>query len=389
MHLETHRARVLDVLTAPRTRVVTITVTEKGYGLDRATGGADPVHPAIAHDLAHPERPIGLAGLLVAALAARRAAGIAPFTLLSCDNLPENGRLLNGLLADFAARARPDIASFIAAEVAMPCCMVDRITPASTAETRRSAAVLIGAEDQAAVETEPFSQWVIEDRFPTGRPAWETGGATFAEDVRPFETMKLRMLNGAHSLLAYLGFHAGKRFVRDAMADQRIDLLVARHLDAAAATLTPPVGFDLAAYARALIARFKNPAIAHETFQIAMDGTQKLPQRIFAPALDALARGQSPEPFALATAAWMRHVTGAAGDRAPYAVRDGRADDIAKALAGASTAAEIAAALHALPGFAPRALAEDPAWLGAVSSALALMLENGMDAAIEHAAPGG
>jgi fructuronate reductase len=365
---------------------VTITVTEKGYGLDRSAGGVDPDHPAIRHDLADPERPVGLAGLLVAALAARRAAGVAPFTILSCDNLPENGRLLKGLLVDFAARTRPGMAPFIASEVATPCSMVDRITPASTSETRRDAAALIGAEDHAAVETEPFSQWVIEDRFPAGRPYWEAGGATFTDDVGPFETMKLRMLNGAHSLIAYLGFHAGKRHVRDAMADPRIARLVARHLDAAAATLTPPPGFDLAAYARALVARFENPAIAHETFQIAMDGTEKLPQRILAPARDALHLGQPIAPFALATAAWMRHATGATHDCAPYPVRDARADRMAASLEGAATVEDIVAALLSLEGMAPRELAENRAWTRAVAAALAPMLDRGMDAAIEDAA---
>jgi fructuronate reductase len=390
LHLGTNRARVAAVLRAPGTRVVTITVTEKGYGLDRATGGVDLDHSAIRADLAAPDRPGGLAGLLVGALAARRAAGVAPFTILSCDNLPENGRLLKGLLVDFAARAQPDLAqpdlaAFIEREVATPCCMVDRITPASTVETRETASALIGAEDRAAVETEPFSQWVIEDNFPTARPAWEAGGATLTADVRPFETMKLRMLNGAHSMLAYVGFHAGKRLVRGAMADPAIAGLVARHLAAAAGALTPPPGFDLDAYGRDLTARFQNPAIAHETFQIAMDGTQKLPQRIFAPALEALTRGQSLDPFAFATAAWMRHATGRAAAR-PYKVEDARAAEIAAALRGVVAPPDIAAALHALPGFAPAALVANASWTGAVSRWLAVMLEVGMDAAVARAA---
>ena len=297
--LRSDRQAVLEALVAPATRIVSITVTEKGYGIDRATGGIDRAHPAIAADLADPDNPQGLAGLLVWALGQRRAAGVPPFTVLSCDNLPENGPLMRGLLVDFARHAAPDLVDFIAGEVAFPATMVDRITPARGAGTLSLAKDLIGHRDEAAIECEAFRQWVIEDHFPTGRPNWEAGGAIFVNDVKPYEDMKLRMLNGSHSMLAYSGFLAGHEYVRDVMADPALSTLVRRHLGAAAATIDPLPGVDFADYARELEDRFRNPHLGHQTYQIAMDGTEKMPQRIFAPAVDALERELPLEPFRL------------------------------------------------------------------------------------------
>lgn len=389
--LSSDRAEVLAALTAPGTRIVTTTVTEKGYGLDRARGEADVAHPAIAHDLASPEAPVGIAGLLAWALAARRAAGIAPFTVLCCDNLPENGRLLRALLVDFARRAYPggDLADFIAREVAFPSCMVDRITPAATPATLEGARAFTLREDAAAIETEAFSQWVIEDHFPGGRPAWETAGATFVEDVRPYEEMKLRMLNGAHSMLAYAGFLAGCRHVSEVMEAPALAALVRRHLAAAAATLPELPGADFAAYAKALEARFANPHLRHETYQIAMDGTEKLPQRLLAPAVAALNAGQPVAPFAFAVAAWMRYTTGRLESGALYALRDPREAELAACAGDAAEATDaeaLAARLFALPGLFPDALTGNPAFRRAVTDRLKVMLQHGMSRAIAQEA---
>ncbi|QUS36225.1 mannitol dehydrogenase family protein [Falsirhodobacter algicola] len=366
---------ILAAMTAPECRIVTLTVTEKAYGLDRATGGCDPAHPAVAADLRDPAHPTGVLGLLVRALSVRRAAGTAPFTVLCCDNLPSNGRLLRGAVVDAARRTDPALADWIAAKVAFPSSMVDRITPAATAETWAEAAALTGRPDPAAVETEAFHQWVIEDDFPLGRPDWEAGGAIFVSDVTPYEDMKLRMLNGAHSMLAYAGFHAGHRFVRDVITDPALSRLVLRHLRAAGATLGPLPGIDIDAYTDRLMRRFANPAIAHETFQIAMDGTEKMPQRIFAPALAARAAGQDLRPFAFAAAAWMRHVAGATHDTPPYDLRDPRAAEMRAALGAGGS---VAAALSALPGIVPPALAADPAWQAPLREMLEAMLTTPM-----------
>jgi fructuronate reductase len=344
--------QVLQAMAHPTCRIVSLTVTEKAYGLDRERQECDPANPAVAADLANPDWPQGVLGLLTKALTMRRAAGLKPFTVLCCDNLPENGTLLRGAVLAFAGRIDPRLAEWISVEAAFPSCMVDRITPAPTVETRKEAEQLLGASDLAAVETEPFVQWVIEDYFPLGRPDWDLAGAVFVTDVSPYERMKLRMLNGTHSLLAYAGFHAGHAFVRDAMRDAAIAGLVQRHLAAAAETLPSLAGIDLGIYARDLVARFSNPAIAHATFQIAMDGSEKMPQRIFAAVADA----RDLSTFAFATAAWLRHVSGSTHDCAPYELRDPRAaqlrdafsvKDPAEAFDAVSAIVPIPAALRA------------------------------------------
>jgi fructuronate reductase len=377
------RAAVLAALTAPTTRIVSITVTEKGYGIDRNTGGVDTAHPAIAQDLATPDAPVGVAGLLVWALNARHAAGVPPFTVLCCDNLPDNGTMLRGLLIDFARRAAPEITNHIATDVAFPSTMVDRITPAATDATLAAAEQMTGHQDAAAIETEAFSQWVIEDHFPTGRPDWESAGAMFVTDVKPYEEMKLRMLNGAHSMLAYAGFLAGCTHVSDVMENPVLNALVRRHLTAAAATLPQLEGVDFADYADALIARFSNPHLHHQTYQIAMDGTEKLPQRILAPAADALAAGQPLDPFAFAVAAWMRYTLGTTDAGDSYALRDPREDELAK-LTRNQTSEAIVTNLASLPGLFPQALAQNKAFTQMITARLSIMMQHSMAQALDN-----
>jgi fructuronate reductase len=268
-------------------------------------------------------------------------------------------------------------------EVKFPSTMVDRITPAATAETRADAERLTGCVDLAAVETEPFSQWIIEDDFSSGRPDWEAGGALFVSDVTPYEKMKLRMLNGAHSMLAYSGFIAGHAYVRDVMADAALARLVRRHMQQAAMTLDPVPGIDLTRYADDLVARFSNPAIAHQSYQIAMDGTQKLPQRLLEPALVALKRGLPLDAYAFATAAWMRYALGAKESGERYPLRDPREAEIAGLIGEARDADSIVDRLLALPGLFPQELAGAAAWRAAVGGRLEAMLAKGMRAAIE------
>ncbi|MEM8853341.1 MAG: mannitol dehydrogenase family protein [Pseudomonadota bacterium] len=335
---------ILAAMTAPATRVVTVTVTEKGYGLDRQTGAPDATDPAVAADLAAAaagalEAPKSLPGLIAAALIIRRAKGLRPFTTLSCDNLPHNGNVLKSLVLGVA----PEAEKAALEACAFPSSMVDRITPAATPKTLSDAVAALGLEDRAAIETEPFTQWVIEDHFPEGRPAWEAGGALFVSDVAPHEAMKLRMLNGAHSLIAYLGQLHGLELVRHVTAVPQHRAAVAAHMAAAAATLPPVPGVDLDDYAAALLARFDNPAIAHKTRQIAMDGTQKLGPRIFLPALDAVKKGTETAPFARVVGLWMAYALRAAKDGTlddpeAKAIADaGRSDDPMDALAKAAS----------------------------------------------------
>ena len=378
---------LLAALAAPETKIVSLTITEKGYGLDPGTGGLDSEHPSVAGDLADPRYPRGAIGLIVEALRRRREAGLAGFTVLSCDNLPANGKVVKRLVKEFAAKAEPILADFIADNVTFPSTMVDRITPASTNRTFEDVERLVGRSDLGAIETEPFTQWIVEDDFVAGRPQWEAGGALFVRDVAPYEKMKLRMLNGSHSMLAYAGFLAGHRYVRDVMGDAALSALVARHMRAAAATLDPVPGVDLAHYADELQERFRNPAIAHETYQIAMDGTQKLPQRLLEPASVALRRGQKLDAFAFAVAAWMRYALGRdeAGER--YALRDPREKEIASVLEKAGGDAEaVASTLLALPGLFPATLSGHQPWTDAIKGKLSLMLQKGMKVAIDKEA---
>ena len=321
----------------PAVRIVSLTVTEKGYCHEPATGRLNPDHPDIVHDLATPDAPRSAPGFLVAALARRRAAGLRPFTVLCCDNLPENGRIVRGVTLDLARRIDPGLADWIAAEGAFPSTMVDRIVPATKPEDIARLTAITGTLDLSPVMHEPFRQWVVEDAFVDGqRPDLGAVGVQLVEDVTPFELMKLRMLNGTHSSLAYLGYLAGHETVSDTVDDPAF-AGYCRHLWRAEIipSIAPPPGEDLAAYADALLERYRNPAIRHRTWQIAMDGSQKLPQRILGTIADNRAAGRPCPGLTLAVAAWMHYVGGVDESGRPIDVRDPLADRL-KALSDAA-----------------------------------------------------
>jgi fructuronate reductase len=292
---------VLAALTDPATRIVTLTVTEKGYCRDGA-GDLDADHPDIRADLLAPDAPRSAPGLLAVALRMRRDAGIPPFTVLSCDNLPANGVAAAWVVTQMAELMAPRFAAWIGTHVAFPSSMVDRIVPATTDADRAAMQAATGLTDAWPVMTEPFTQWVIEDSFPTGRPSWPA--AQLVGDVTPFETMKLRMLNGAHTTLACFAQLLGVQAVAGAMDHPGLARLIARVMDQAAGTLDVP-GADLPGYAAALQARFRNPALHHATAQIATDTSQKLPQRLLAPIRAAHDRGLPWDALALGVAAWI------------------------------------------------------------------------------------
>ncbi|MEP9355629.1 mannitol dehydrogenase family protein [Xanthobacter sp. KR7-65] len=385
---------LLAAMCDPKVRIVSLTVTEKGYCHDPASGTLDEAHPDIRADLASPQRPVSAPGYLVEALARRRAAGIAPFTVLTCDNLPANGRTVAQVTARLAALRDNDLGRFVAGEVAFPSTMVDRIVPATTDEDRAMVrAGLVTAQGALAdawpVMTEPFSQWVVEDHFPSGRPPLEEVGVEVVADVAPFEHMKLRLLNGAHSTLAYLGYLAGHATISDVMGVPAFVRLVKRLQDEEVTpTLHLPAGVDVAAYKRALRARFANPALRHRTWQIAMDGSQKLPQRLIATARDRHAIGAPIPLLALGIAGWMRYVTGrdeaggAIDVRDPLATRlRGLADS-----AGPDAARLAPALLSVREVFGD--LGADPRFARAVTDALARLLRMGAAAAVEDVAAG-
>ncbi|TCT03899.1 mannitol dehydrogenase family protein [Aquabacter spiritensis] len=379
---------LLAAMADPAVRIVSLTVTEKGYCHDPASGELDPDHADIRADLATPGRPRSVPGFLVEALRLRRAAGTAPFTVLCCDNLPSNGRTVAKVTHGFAALRDPDLARFIAGEVAFPSTMVDRIAPSTTEADRTSVAIRLGMRDAWPVMAEPFSQWVVEDRFSAGRPPFEEVGVEMVTDVAPFEHMKLRLLNGSHSTLAYLGYLAGHETIADAMADAPFAQLVARLQDAEmTATLDVPPGTDIAAYKAALRARFRNPALQHRTWQIAMDGSQKLPQRLLAPARDRLAAGAPVDCIALGVAGWMRYVTGVDEKAAPIDVRDplaARLRDLADA--AGRDADQLAPALLSVREVFGDDLPRDPRFTGPVRTWLDRLLREGAAATVARIA---
>ena len=293
------RARIVERIAARECRLVSFTVTEKGY-CRAATGDLD---FALAEASFYP--------LLTEGLKLRRDAGLPGVTLLSCDNLSDNGRQLERLMRDWLACREPGLVEWFEHECACPNSMVDRIVPATTAADLDVLEARLGIRDEAAVFTEPFSQWVIEDRFAAGRPGWQRHGAQLVEDVAPYETAKLRMLNGAHSALAYLGLERGHTFVHEAVADPELRPLVERLMQVeAAASFTPAAGQDLNAYADELLARFANSALQHRLIQIAMDGSEKIPQRWLETVTARRAKGAECPSILTALAAWLRHVRG-------------------------------------------------------------------------------
>ncbi len=326
----------------PAVRVVTLTVTEKGYRRGPA-GSLDLGDPVVSRDLAGGAN--STVGQLVRGLQARRAASTGGMSVLSCDNLTDNGRVLRGLVMDFC-EALPsaegdDIGAWIEQHVSFPNSMVDRIVPATTEADRADAAALLGVGDEALVVAEPFRQWVIEDDFVAGRPAWERGGADLVEDVAPFEQLKLRMLNGTHSLLAYLGALRGYDTIAQAVADDEL-ATAARQLMRrdVAPTLAQPPGLDIAAYGEKVLERFANPALRHRTTQVAMDGSQKLPLRLLGTVRDRLAAGKTPEWATLGVAAWMAYVaSGHDRNGRPLPLDDPLADRLREA-AGSGTGSD-------------------------------------------------
>ncbi len=321
MDANSQRDDLLALMADPSIRIVSLTVTEKGYCHDPATGELDRNHPDIVHDLANPAAPKSAPGMLVEALARRKAVGLAPFTVMSCDNLPNNGHTAKRIVTALAALRDAELGKWVEA-VAFPSTMVDRIVPSTTDADRAEIAGLIGAEDAWPIMTEPFTQWVIEDNFPSGRPAFETVGAQLVDDVEPFEHMKLRMLNGSHSTMAYSGYLGGYEYIADVMGDPAyVKLIHGLMSEEVMPTLDMP-GVDLGGYRDELLERFRNPALKHRTWQIAMDGSQKLPQRLLGTIRDRLKDGQGIERLALGVAAWMRYVTGVAEDGSEIDVRD-------------------------------------------------------------------
>lgn len=371
-------ARMAD----PATRIVSLTVTEKGYCHVPSTGALDVDHPDVRHDIENTV-PRSAIGFMVRALQRRQQAGSRPFTVLSCDNLPDNGRVARNVVTGLAARIDPELAAWISANGCFPSTMVDRIVPATTQQNIAALAAETGHVDQAPVFHEPFLQWVIEDRFVDDmRPAFETvAGVQMVRDVAPFELMKLRMLNGTHSALAYLGYLAGHETIADTVNRPAFAAFARKTwTHEIIPTLAPPEGIDLQTYANRLLERYANPAIRHRTWQIAMDGSQKLPQRILGTMADTVAAGRACDRLVLAVAAWMRYVGGVDEAGRTIDVRDPLADRLKTLSRTANSPAETVNALLSVQEvFGPEV---HPAIRHALHSAYAKLVAKGAEASV-------
>ncbi|MBY8873744.1 mannitol dehydrogenase family protein [Micromonospora sp. PLK6-60] len=369
-HAASDPAAVVALLADPAIRVVTLTVTEKAYQLDSVTGRLRPDRE-LAADLATDRPPVTVPGLLLRGLLARAVADAGPIALVSCDNLPANGRRLAGLVDAVIRAARtPDrLAGWVADRVTFPGTMVDRIVPASTPDTLAVAGRALGVADLAAVTAEPYRQWVIEDRFPAGRPRWERAGAVLTTDAGPWERLKLRTLNGVHSAIAYLGALAGRETIADALAVPHLATVLHRLVaQDVAASFRPPAGISVVDYGAEALARFANPAIRYRALQVAMDGSQKLPQRILHTVADLRAGGRPAHWSALVVAAWMRFARGRADDGAQLPLDDPLAGRIrARLRAAPDTPTGVADALFGLAEVFPPELSGDDGVRSAVT----------------------
>lgn len=295
---------VLARLVDPAVRIVSLTVTEGGYHIDRTTNRFDSAAPAIVADAANPHRPATVFGYITEGLARRRAAGLAPFTVMSCDNLPGNGDITRQAVTAFAELVDSRLAAWIGATVSFPNGMVDRITPTTTDADRMLVAEKFGVADAWPVMAEPFTQWVIEDEFPAGRPPFERVGAQLVSDVRPYELIKLRLLNAGHQMLAYAGLLRGHTYAHEAMADAVVATAVRAYMDEARTTLQPVPDVDIDGYIAQLMVRFGNPAIADTLARLATDGSDRMPKFVL-PAVRANTAAGRPVPWgAAAVACW-------------------------------------------------------------------------------------
>jgi len=366
---------MLAALARPEIRIVSLTVTEGGYYISPATQRFDPTHPDIVADARRPDAPKTAFGLIAAGLKRRRSAGVAPFTVMSCDNIPGNGHVTENAVAGLAELSDPELAAWIRANVAFPNSMVDRITPATTDRERAILRETHGIEDNWPVFCEEFRQWVVEDKFPAGRPALDKAGATFTSDVGPYELMKIRILNGGHAAIAYPAGVLDIHFVHEAMEDQQIanflETLTRREI---IPVVPPPPGVDLEAYRVKVAERFANPKIGDTISRLCLDGSNRQPKFILPTVRDRLAAGASVKGLALVSAMWCRYCYGESESGKTIPPNDpswGRLQAAARPARGDPRAF---LAMRDIFG----ELAENPVYVGAFSGALNALWANGV-----------
>ncbi|MEI6898035.1 MAG: fructuronate reductase [Psychromonas sp.] len=374
---------VIEKMAEPQVAIVSMTITEKGYCADPTTGLLDKNNSLVIADLENPTQPKSALGYIVQALKLRRERGIPPFTVMSCDNLQENGHVAKTVIIEFSKLLDPVLSAWIEENVTFPCTMVDRIVPAATEETLQEITSLLGVTDPCAIACEPFRQWVIEDNFVAGRPDWNIAGAEFVVDVVPYEEMKLRMLNGSHSFLAYLGYLGGYKHISDTMTDAgyrkaALDMM----MQAQAPSLNMPEGTDLGSYAKLLIERFTNPSLKHQTWQIAMDGSQKIPQRMGGSLRFHLEQGSDFKWLAAGIAGWMRYVTAVDEQGNAIDVRDPMAEMLKAICDKHGKNLSLVPALLAIEAIFIPEIGQNAQVIEAVTSAYRSLINNGAKATV-------
>jgi mannitol 2-dehydrogenase len=375
--------RVLDKMCEPGIRIISLTVTEKGYGFNQGTGEFDPDRDDIRHDLENPSQPRTVLGYLAEGLKRRRDAGLQPPTVLSCDNIQGNGSVARKMVLAFAGLRDVGLADWIASSVAFPNCMVDRITPVTTEADRASLETRYGLQDAWPVVCEPFRQWVIEDRFPNGRPPWEKVGIQLTSDVRPYEMMKIRLLNAGHFALGYLGYLAGHAYVHDTIRDPDFRTFIRRMMDdEVTPLLIPPRGIDLTAYKDKLLERFGNEDIQDSLTRICQDGSPKAPKFVLPSIRERLAQGKPAKLLSLAIAGWLRYLSGVDEKGRPISIDDPIAQKLTRC---AKKGGADPAALLELTEVFGTDLPRNAAFTAEVSRALKLIYEKGSAAALQEA----
>ena len=372
---------IIEKFCEPQVAIVSLTITEKGYCIDPATGKLDLNNPRIVQDLENPSEPHSAPGILVEALHRRRERGLPAFTVLSCDNIPDNGHVVKNAVLGMAQKRSAGLSEWIDTHVSFPGTMVDRIVPAATEASLAVITDALGVEDPCAISCEPFIQWVIEDNFVAGRPEWEVAGVQMVQDVLPWEQMKLRMLNGSHSFLAYLGYLAGYAHINECMEDTAFREAARRLMLNEQAPTLRIKDVDLTAYADSLIERFANPALQHRTWQIAMDGSQKLPQRMLDGIRVHLERNTPWSLLALGVAGWIRYVSGTDESGNAIDVRDPLSDKI-RTIVNASSDIDRVPALLGLSEVFGHDLAHNRVFVEAVSQAYQRITRHGARQAV-------
>ena len=382
LHAPSEPAAAIEKLASAETRIVSLTITEGGYFLDEGTGKLKADHPEIHRDLENPESPRTSFGYIAAALELRRKRGLAPFTLMSCDNLQSNGEITRSVLHTYAMMKNPNLAQWIAEHMSFPNSMVDRITPGTTDADRASLRAMHGIEDAWPVMTEPFRQWVIEDHFCNGRPRWERVGAQVVADVAPYETMKIRLLNGSHMAMAYLGALAGHTYVHEIMSDPLFVDLIQRFMTEVTPVVPVIPDTSIPEYKAKLVERFANPAIRDQVTRICSEGSAKIPKWLLPSITELLDKGASIELLSLVIASWIHYLKRGVDDlERPLEIVDAQADLLRET---AKTVDQDPRPMFALTEIFGRELPANPAFIEGVARALRLLDIHGTTSTMRH-----